>query len=87
MAQAQYIQSRTVLIADLNKLDPELSIKAAIDYYKSVYGEPKRVWVNAKDVPDELTIVYGLKIERIRKARFANRLCQNLHFRRKGGHH
>lgn len=58
------IEARTVLFADLNKLNIELSIKAAIDYYRQLYGEPVRVWVNAKDVPETITEVDGHKIEK-----------------------
>lgn len=57
-------QSRVVLIADLNKLDIDLSIKSAIDCYRKLHGEPVRVWVNPNDVPDSQSIVSELKIER-----------------------
>jgi hypothetical protein len=60
----QLIQSRTVIIADLNKLNVELSIKAAIDYYRTLYGEPRRVWINPKDCDDKIQEVEGFKIER-----------------------
>ena len=58
------IESRTVLIADLNPFNIEASIRAAINYYREVYGEPKRVWVNPKGVSDDIQIVDGFKIER-----------------------
>jgi hypothetical protein len=64
MADPIFLKSRSVLIADLNKLDIVLSIRAAIIYYRELYGEPMRVWVNAKDVPDTLTTVEGFEIER-----------------------
>lgn len=59
-----FVQSKTVVIADLNKLDVILSIKAAILYYKELYGEPGRVWVNPKDVADEELVIENINIER-----------------------
>jgi hypothetical protein len=64
MSDPKLLESRTVLFADLNKLDIELSIRAAISYYREMYGEPKRIWVNAKDVPDTLDKIDDWKIER-----------------------
>ena len=64
MADPIFLKSRSVLIADLNKLDIVLSIRAAIIYYRELYGEPLRVWVNSKDVPDTLSAVEGFEIER-----------------------
>jgi hypothetical protein len=64
MADPIFLKSRSVLVADLNKLDVILSIKAAIIYYRELYGEPKRIWVNGKDVPDNIKTVEGFEIER-----------------------
>jgi len=64
MANPQLVQTRYVVIADLNKLDVELSIRAAIDYYRTLYGEPKRVWINPKDCDDKIQEVEGYKVER-----------------------
>ena len=57
------MDNRTVLIAQL-KDDVELSIKEAIVNFRELYGEPWRVWVNAKDVPDTIIEIDGYKIER-----------------------
>jgi hypothetical protein len=64
MADPIFLKSRSVLVADLNQLDIVLSIRAAIIYYRELYGEPIRIWVNGKDVPDILTSVEGFEIER-----------------------
>jgi hypothetical protein len=58
------ITARTVLIADLNLNNLESSIRAAIKFYREVYGEPKRVWVNGKDITDDIKEVDGFKVER-----------------------
>lgn len=55
---------RTVLIANLNKDDIELSISEAIARFCELYGDPWRVWVNAKDIPDTIIEVNGYQIER-----------------------
>lgn len=63
MTDTKFIEARTVLIADLSS-NLEQSIRAAILYYKEVYGSPKRVWVNQKDLPDQISEIEGYKIER-----------------------
>lgn len=62
MSELKTIDARTVLIADLTA-NLEVSIRAAISYYSDVYGIPKRIWVNPKDVPEELIQIDGWKIE------------------------
>jgi hypothetical protein len=57
------LEARIVLIADLNKLDIELSIRAAISYYKELYGEPKRIWINSKDTLNNIGEIDGIKVE------------------------
>jgi hypothetical protein len=64
MANPSLIQTRVVLIADLNSLNINKSISAAILYYKELYGEPRRVWVNPKDYQDDIAEVDGYKIEK-----------------------
>ncbi|MDD1777639.1 MAG: hypothetical protein LUQ65_05665 [Candidatus Helarchaeota archaeon] len=64
MAELKFIDARTILFADLNLFNIEVSIRSAIKFYAEAYGVPKRVWVNAKDVPDEIQEVEGFKIER-----------------------
>jgi hypothetical protein len=57
------LEARIVLIADLNKLDIELSIRAALSYYKELYGEPKRIWINSKDTLNNISEIDGIKVE------------------------
>jgi hypothetical protein len=64
MTNPKLIEARTVLVAELNKLDVETSVRAAINYYREMYGDPQRVWVNPKDVPDNFNQIDGYKIER-----------------------
>jgi hypothetical protein len=64
MSDVKSIESRTVLIADLIANNLEVSIRAAISYYQEVYGTPKRIWVNIKDVPEDFVELDGWKIER-----------------------
>ena len=64
MSEIKSIESRTVLIADLVVNNLEVSIRAAIAYYQELYGTPKRIWVNGKDVPEDFTQVDGWKIEK-----------------------
>lgn len=66
MNPARFIKTTTVLLADLDPDKAEVSIKAAIIYYRQMYGEPKRVWVNPKDVPEDLNTIENYKIERRR---------------------
>jgi hypothetical protein len=63
MADPKLLEARIVLIADLNKLDIELSIRAALNYYKELYGEPKRIWINSKDTSHNIGEVDGIKVE------------------------
>ena len=58
------MSERLVLFYDINKSEPELSIKLAVDKFRTLYGEPRRVWVNAKDVPDTIVTVSDMKVER-----------------------
>jgi len=58
------MDNRTVLFHDLNKSNIENSIREAIARFKELYGEPLRVWVNAKDIPDNIEEVDGYRIER-----------------------
>jgi hypothetical protein len=51
-----------IMYSELNK-NIELSIKTAINDYRELHGEVSRVWVNPKDVPNEL-IIDNIKIER-----------------------
>jgi hypothetical protein len=64
MAELAFLESHTVLFATLNKSDIIKSIRAAINYYKEAYGDVHRVWVNGKDVPDDLEPVEGFEIEK-----------------------
>jgi hypothetical protein len=63
MTELKTIESRTVLTAELVPNNLEASIRAAVAYYADVYGTPRRVWVNPKDVPADLVLVDGWKIE------------------------
>jgi len=56
--------ARTVLIADISHEAVEASIRAAILNYNQNYGALRHVWVNAKDVPAELTQIEGIPLER-----------------------
>jgi hypothetical protein len=63
MTDPKLLEAKIVLIADLNKLDIELSIRAAISYYKEMYGEPKRIWINSKDTLNNIGEIDGIKVE------------------------
>jgi hypothetical protein len=56
--------ARAVLIADIVEESVEAGIRAAILNYNQSYGALRHVWVNAKDVPAELTHVEGIPLER-----------------------
>lgn len=66
----QLIEARTVLLIDLPEKASkerelfENTIRAALEYYRKVYGMPKRVWVNSKDAHEEVETVDGMQIER-----------------------
>lgn len=59
-----YLSSRTVFFADLNKNDLLESIRSAISLYRQHYGEPRRIWVNAKDMTSDIEEVDGILLER-----------------------
>jgi hypothetical protein len=69
MNDSIHLESGHVLFADLPKDKEDIVafeklIKATIDFYRKVYGVPRRVWVKPSDVPESIKIIDGLKIER-----------------------